>query len=164
MAGEVAWGLSALPRSCTSCGAVSKHWLMQCREGLPSGWPCLKEVNDRRRFLWTELVYNMRYHRGLLQCLTCAAVCLLNKLPEPKHPAALQVKEAIQEELSESTSKHRSAGSSSKGISTARYSRLEAETGCMQRDSATYCDEPQASSCASLAPCQGCRTALIWNK
>ncbi len=69
------------------------------------------------------------------------------------HFIALQVKEAIQEELSEGTSKpgvrHRSAGSSSKGTSTARYSRLEAEIGSMQRDSATYCDEPQASSCVS---------------
>ena len=61
-----------------------------------------------------------------------------------------QVRDAIQTELVQAgeagSSRSRRAPRSSgagRGGSGAKYSRLEAEVAAMQRDSSTYCDQPQ---------------------
>lgn len=59
----------------------------------------------------------------------------------------MQVRDTVVEELSASDkAKSRMKRQGSRPLSKGKYSRLEADISSMQRDSATYCDEPADTS------------------
>lgn len=64
-----------------------------------------------------------------------------------------QARDTIQQEMSAAAAEgrppRRGAAAAAGGAAGAKYSRLDSDTAAMQRDSSTYCDEPDDSAAYS---------------